>query len=219
MQELGWGTQADADGNGANVRTVLGFSASGPFDGVENPILSVIATNAGFDSDFYAFAAFIYGQANPNDAPQITFDPVINADSISTHTSIPLCLTASALTGSNINVNGKGALCLTASALTGSNITVALLPCVNYISASPVPTQIFEWISTDFVTYGFAFVGDESAENPLDSTKPTDYVRVQVGAYLSFDFVPGRPPPSMGHEPGLILELADSLVYGTSNSS
>jgi hypothetical protein len=59
LQELGWGTQADADANGANVRTALGFSSSGPFDAAGNPILSVIATNAGFDEDFYAYNAFI----------------------------------------------------------------------------------------------------------------------------------------------------------------
>ncbi|KAJ7140720.1 hypothetical protein C8R44DRAFT_974516, partial [Mycena epipterygia] len=188
--ELGWGTQADADGNGANPRTVLGFSSSGPFDAAGNPILSVIATNAGFNSDFYAFNAFICGQDNPDGVPQTTFGPVINA-------------------------NGKGTPCLTASALTGSNITVALLPCVNDISANPVPTQTFEWISTHFITYGFAFVGDQSAEAPLDPTKPTDYVpslvppNVAVGSFVSFDFVPGGLPPSTGQETGLILELSD----------
>jgi hypothetical protein len=64
VQELGWGTQAEADDNGGNPRTVLGFSSSGPFDAAGNPILSVIATNAGFNVDFYEFSAFICGQDN-----------------------------------------------------------------------------------------------------------------------------------------------------------
>ncbi|KAJ7140721.1 hypothetical protein C8R44DRAFT_866418 [Mycena epipterygia] len=192
--ELGWGTQSDTDANGGNPRTVLGFSSSGPFDTAGNPILSVIATNAGFNEDFYAYSAFICGQANPDSYPQTTFGPVINQVSISTHTSIPLCLTA--------------------SALLGSNITVALLPCVNDISVTSVPAQTFEWIGTDFITYGFAFVGNQTAEAPLDPTKPTDYVPslvggVNVGSYLSFDFVPEGLPASTGLETGLVLALSD----------
>ncbi|KAJ7476717.1 hypothetical protein FB451DRAFT_246715 [Mycena latifolia] len=192
--ELGWGTQADSDGNGANPRTVLGFNASGPFDAVGNPVLSVIATNAGWDSSYYAFSAWICGQASPDAYPQTTFGPIVNADSISTQTSIPLCLTASAL--------GE------------SNITIALLPCVNDISTNPVPTQTFQWIGTAYITYGWAFLGNQSG-TPLDPSIPTDYVPSLVpatndtAAYLRLDYVPGGLPPSTGLETGLVLELSD----------
>jgi hypothetical protein len=93
--------------------------------------------------------------------------------------------------------------------------TPLLLHDRNDISANPVPTQTFEWITTDFFTYGFAFIGNQSAEAPLDPTKPTDYVlllvppKVAVGSFVSFDFVPGGLPPSTGLETGLTLELAD----------
>ncbi|KAJ7700688.1 hypothetical protein B0H17DRAFT_1128553 [Mycena rosella] len=192
--ELGFGTQADTDSNGGNPSTVLGFSASGPFDAAGNPILSVIATNAGFDSSFYAFAAFLCGQANPDSYPQTTFGPVINEDSISTQTNTPLCLTASAL--------GE------------ANITVALLPCINDISVNPVPTQTFQWIGTDFITYGFEFIGNQSG-TPLDPSTPTDYIPSLVsvtngtGAYLRLDYVPGGLPPSTGRETGMVLALSD----------
>ncbi|KAJ6555678.1 hypothetical protein DFH09DRAFT_1365690 [Mycena vulgaris] len=192
--ELGWGTQADTDSNGANPRTVLGFSSTGPFDAAGNSILSVIATNAGFEESFYAFNAFICGQASPNAYPQTTFGPVINSDSISTHTSIPLCLTASAL--------GE------------ANATIALLPCVNDISAIPVPTQKFQWIGTDFITYGFEFIGNQSG-TPLDPSMPTDYTPSLVpetngtAAYIRLDYAPGGLPPSTGLETGMVLALSD----------
>ncbi|KAJ7140719.1 hypothetical protein C8R44DRAFT_866416 [Mycena epipterygia] len=191
---LGWGTQAAAD---VKLMTELGFSSSGPFDVAGNPLLSVISTNGG--TGHLMFSAFICGQVNPDGAPQSTFGPVVSEDSMDSQTPF----------------------CLTASALTGSNITVALLPCVyaphtppNDISVDPVPTQTFEWITTHFVTYGFAFVGDQSAEAPLDPTKPIDYVPslvggVQLGSYVSFDFVPGGLPASTGRETGLILGLED----------
>ncbi|KAJ7140712.1 hypothetical protein C8R44DRAFT_237017 [Mycena epipterygia] len=195
--ELGWGTQAAADGNDDHVQTVLGFSSSGPFNAAGNPILSVVATNAGFNPDFFPFAAFICGENNPDGAPRSTFGPVINQDSIDSPGS------------------GQTPLCLTASALTGSNITLALLPCVNDISTNPVPTQTFEWVTTEFDTFAFNFIGDQSAEAPLDPTKPTDYVpslvppNVAVGSFVSIEFVPEGLPPLTGHETGLILELVD----------
>jgi hypothetical protein len=60
IQELQWGAQAGSGG------TVLGFSPSGPFDAEGNPILSVIALNAGFNVDFFAFNAYICG-ASPDE--------------------------------------------------------------------------------------------------------------------------------------------------------
>ncbi|KAF7353432.1 hypothetical protein MSAN_01532400 [Mycena sanguinolenta] len=89
--ELGWGTQAGADANEANVPTVLGFNSNGPFDSDGNPILTVIATNAGFDASFYAFRAWICdsGSGRPS------YGAIIPADGL-------LCLTASALETSNI---------------------------------------------------------------------------------------------------------------------
>ncbi|KAJ6584398.1 hypothetical protein B0H19DRAFT_1249373 [Mycena capillaripes] len=189
--ELGWGTQADADANGANPRTVLGFNPAGPLDAAGSPILSVIATNAGFDASFYAFAAFLCGQANPDSYPQTTFGPVISA------------------TSTNSDVR-----CLTVSAIGEANATVSLQPCVNDISTPPVPTQTFEWIGTAFITYGFAFLGNASGL-PLAPNVSTDYTpslvpdASTVGAYLRLDYTPGALPPSTGLETGLILELSD----------
>jgi hypothetical protein len=193
----------------------------------------VIATNAGFDESFYAFNAFICGQVNTNgdSYPQTTFgcvlyvptpqctdptmlsdlSPVINTDSISTQTSTPLCLTASAL--------GE------------ANITIALLPCVYVplfrhsieanssphrkdISENPVPTQTFQWVGTAFITYGLEFLGNQTGL-PIDPTTPTDYVPSLVpatpviGAYVRLDYSPGGLPPSTGLETGMILELSD----------
>ncbi|KAJ6466036.1 hypothetical protein C8R47DRAFT_1154225, partial [Mycena vitilis] len=192
--ELGWGTQEDADSNGSNPRTVLGFSSKGPFDAAGNPILSVIATNAGFDSSYYAFSAFICGQANPDSYPQTTYGPIISEGSIATQSSVPQCLTVSPL----------GA----------ANATVALLPCISDISAAPPANQTFEWIGTDFITYGFAFLGTTSGL-PIDPSASTDYVPSIVNttdgtaAYLRLDYVPGGLPASTGKETGLILELSD----------
>ncbi|KAJ7621746.1 hypothetical protein DFH06DRAFT_1143485 [Mycena polygramma] len=191
--ELGWGTQADADSNGSNPRTVLGFSSKGPFDAAGNPILGVIATNAGFDSSYYAFSAFICGQANPDSYPQTTWgrSPVISASSPSSDTR-----------------------CLTVSPLGAANATVSLLPCINDISTPPPANQTFEWIGTDFITYGFAFLGTTSGL-PVDPSASTDYVPSIVNttdgtaAYLRLDYVPDGLPASTGKETGLILELSD----------
>jgi hypothetical protein len=60
----------------------------------------------------------------------------------------------------------------------------------------------------------FAFVGNQTAEAPLDPTKPTEYMPslisgVKVGSYLSFDFVPEGLPASTGLETGVVLALGD----------
>ncbi|KAJ7749287.1 hypothetical protein DFH07DRAFT_1062377 [Mycena maculata] len=184
--ELGWGTQAAADANGENPSTVLGFSSSGPFDAAGNPILSVIATNAGFGSSYYAFEAFICGQYNPDSYPQTSFGAVITTAS--------------------------SEACLTVSALESANATISLQPCVNDISSNPVPTQMFQWVGTNYITYGFAFIGNQSV--PVKYVA-TDYVPTLVdatdttAAYIRLDYAPGGLPPSTGLETGLILELSD----------
>ncbi|KAJ7510474.1 hypothetical protein B0H11DRAFT_2216266 [Mycena galericulata] len=188
--ELGWGSQAEADANGANVRTALGFNSKGPFDAAGNPILSVISINSGYDSSFYAFSAFICGQYSPDNYPQTTYGPVISA----AETSI--------------------AQCLTVSELEAANATISLQPCVNDISANPVATQMFEWIGTNYVTYGFAFIGAQSPL-PINPSNSTDYTPSIVGSlnktggYVRLDYTPGGLPPSTGLETGLILELSD----------
>ncbi|KAJ7686954.1 hypothetical protein B0H17DRAFT_1071037 [Mycena rosella] len=189
LQKLGWGTPADADSNDDHPRTVLGFSTSGPFDAAGNALLSVIALNAGFDPGFFAFSAFICGQTNSDTFLQTTFGPVISAT-----TDSPFCLTASAL--------GE------------QNITIALLPCVNNISVDPVPTQMFQWVSTVFDTYALEFLGNQSGL-PLDPSTPTDYVpslvpaTVGIGAHVRLDYSPGGLPPSTGHETEMVLDLVD----------
>ncbi|KAJ7702810.1 hypothetical protein B0H17DRAFT_1194674 [Mycena rosella] len=86
-------------------------------------------------------------------------------------------------------------LCLTASALGEKSLAIALLPCVNDISGDPVPTQTFQWVSTDFITYGFEFLGNQSGL-PLQASTPTDYVpslvpaTAGIGAHLRLDFAP-----------------------------
>ncbi|KAJ6506313.1 hypothetical protein C8R47DRAFT_1315791 [Mycena vitilis] len=189
--ELGWGSQADADTNGANVRTVLGFSSSGPFDAAGNPILSVIATNAGYSSSYYAFSAFLCGQSNSQSYPQTTYGPVLSASSTT-----------------------NDAQCLTVSPLGAANATISLLPCISAISSLPPSNQTFQWIGTDYVTYGFAFLGTTEGL-PLDPSAATDYVPSIVDAtettpaYVRLDYVKGGLPASTGKETGLILELSD----------
>ncbi|KAJ7439117.1 hypothetical protein FB451DRAFT_1415919 [Mycena latifolia] len=183
---IGWGSQAGADQTG--IQTVFGFNASGPVDAAGNPIFSVVN---GRPVD-RGLAAYICGQVNPDSYPQTTFGPVVSVDSVVASTP----------------------LCLTASALEQANITVSLLPCVNSISATPVPTQAFQWIGTAYVHYGFAFVGNQSSV-PLDPSTPTDYVPTLVNAtnttaaYLRLDYVPGGLPASTGKEMGLVLDLSD----------
>lgn len=120
-QELGWGTQAAADANGANVPTVLGFNSKGPFDAAGHPILSIIATNAGFNSDFYAFTAFICGQTAANSFGYVKW--ILCALQVLI-ASVQYSSILSASSPSN------APLCLTASALGVPNITLSLLPCV-----------------------------------------------------------------------------------------
>ncbi|KAJ6608700.1 hypothetical protein B0H10DRAFT_2067064 [Mycena sp. CBHHK59/15] len=183
--ELGWGTQADTDDNSGNPRTVLGFGSKGPFDAAGKPILSVIATNAGFDESFYAFTAFLCGQANPDSYPQTTFGPVISSSSDQ---------------------------CLTISELGVANATVSLAPCVNPVTEIPDATQTFEWIGTDYITYGFVFLGNLTG-TPLPPSARTDYtpsiVATDSGSYLRLDYTPDQLPPSTGLETGMVLALSD----------
>ncbi|KAJ7661345.1 hypothetical protein DFH06DRAFT_1129455 [Mycena polygramma] len=189
--ELGWGSQVDADANGANVRTVLGFNSPGPFDAAGNPILSVIATNAGFSSSYYAFYAWICGQSTTQSYPQTTYGPVLST-----------------------SLTTNDAYCLTVSPLGAANATITLLPCINFISSPSPANQTFQWIGTDFITYGFAFLGTTDGL-PLDPSVATDYVPSIVNAtdttpaYVRLNYVKGGLPASTGRETGLILELSD----------
>ncbi|KAJ7183211.1 hypothetical protein C8R46DRAFT_1066273 [Mycena filopes] len=185
MEQLGWGTQAGTDQSGPQA--FLGFNSSGPFDAAGNPILSVVS-HASDDPD--ALSAWICGQANPDSYPQTTFGPLVS------------------------DLRGNVTFCLTVSELEAANATVSLLPCVSDISANPVPSQTFEWIGTDYVTYGFAFLGNQTGL-PISPSAATDYTPSLVGAsnttaaYLRLDYTPGGLPPSTGKETGLILLLSD----------
>lgn len=83
----------------------------------------------------------------------------------------------------------------------------------NDIRANPVPSQSFQWVGTDYITYGFAFLGNQSA--PVDPSVATDYIPTLVpatnatAAYLRLDYSPGGLPASTGLETGLILDLSD----------
>ncbi|KAJ7614827.1 hypothetical protein FB45DRAFT_1108985 [Roridomyces roridus] len=186
---LAWGSQESADASGTNPSIILGFNNAGPFDAAGNPILSIIAVDAGYSSDYYAFNGWTCGQANPNSYPQTTYGPLICTSSL----------------------YGDVQTCLTISALNATNATISLQTCVD-ISTPPVPTQTFEWIGTNYITYGWAFLGAQGPL-PLSPSISTDYVPSivgsGVGAYVSMDYVPGGLPPSTGKEIELILELSD----------
>ncbi|KAJ7808552.1 hypothetical protein B0H13DRAFT_1928447 [Mycena leptocephala] len=185
--ELQWGAQAGSGG------TVLGFSPSGPFDAEGNPILSVIALNAGFNVDFFAFNAYICG-ASPDEetsfglppspcriAPPSASPPPHSRAQTSPYRSSPAC-------------------------------THPFLPLGIHLHA-PAPTQMFQWVTTEFVSYGWAFLGNQST--PVDATAATNYPPAlvpevpAVGAFVRLAFVPGGLAPSTGTEPGLVLELSD----------
>ncbi|KAF7356325.1 hypothetical protein MVEN_00964800 [Mycena venus] len=135
----------------------------------------------------WSLAAFICGQKNPDSYPQTTFGPVLT-------------------------ISGP-TLCLTISELEAANATISLQPCVNDITANPVPTQMFQWIGTDYITYGFEFIGNQSV--PVDPSSSTDYVPTLVpatnitGAYVRLDYLPDGLPASTGLETGMILNLSD----------
>ncbi|KAJ6577452.1 hypothetical protein B0H19DRAFT_1062071 [Mycena capillaripes] len=175
--------QLESDQHG--FASVFGFNSSGPFDAAGNPILSLIAQGSN-----YAFEAWICGQVSPNAYPQTTFGPVISA-----------------------TLNPGAAFCLTISELEVANATISLQPCVNEINANPVPTQMFQWIGTAFITYGFAFLGNQSV--PVDPSATTDYTPSlapatnTTAAYLRLDYTPGGLPASTGFETGMILDLSD----------
>ncbi|KAJ7616308.1 hypothetical protein DFH06DRAFT_1307096, partial [Mycena polygramma] len=141
--ELGWCTQADADSHGP--RAVLDFSSQVALHAAGVPILSVITTNTN-----YAFSAYICGQANPDSYPQTTY-------------GCPgqICIVARVCVERGTMPHRLP--------LGGANATVSLrvLPCINDISTPPLANQTFEWIGTDFITYGFAFLGTTSGL-PLD---------------------------------------------------
>ncbi|KAJ7456068.1 hypothetical protein FB451DRAFT_1183855 [Mycena latifolia] len=138
--------------------TVLGFSANGPLDGARNP-LSVIATDAGFDQAFYS---------------------MINMASISTHTSIPLCLTA--------------------SALEEPNITLSLQPWERHLRDSHPHTGLP--VDPD----GLHHLRSRTLREPGGPPRPehADGILVPaaggVGAYIQLDYVPRGLPPSTGLE-------------------
>ncbi|KAJ7661303.1 hypothetical protein DFH06DRAFT_1325618 [Mycena polygramma] len=71
--------------------------------------------------------------------------------------------------------------CLTVSQLGAANATISLLPCINSISSPPPANQTFQWIGTDFITHGFAFLGTTEGL-PLDPSVATDYVPSIVNA-------------------------------------
>ncbi|KAJ7143465.1 hypothetical protein C8R46DRAFT_1232950 [Mycena filopes] len=175
-------------GNGPDSpQFCLGFNSSGPFDAAGNPILSVVTSD---DPD--ALAAWLCGQANPDWYPQTTFGFIISE-----------------------YLGGRDETwCLTVSELEAANATVSLLPCVSDIFANPVPSQTFEWIGTNYITYGFAFLGNQSGL-PLSPSVATDYTPSLVAAsnttaaYLRLNYTPGGLPPSTGQETGLILLLSD----------
>ncbi|KAF7333279.1 hypothetical protein MSAN_02422400 [Mycena sanguinolenta] len=188
--ELGWGTMAAADANGENVNTALGFKSTGPFDAEGNPILTVIATNAGFDSSFYLFNAWICGQDTVG-FQQTNYGAMLG------------------------EAGAETSLCLTASAIETSNITLSMQPCVNDISTPPVPTQMFEWNENgDFITYYLVFLGNTTGL-PLKETANTDYTPSLVpatnttGAYIRLDYTPGANAPLTGDVNGIVLELSD----------
>ncbi|KAJ7039650.1 hypothetical protein C8F04DRAFT_1178770 [Mycena alexandri] len=162
----------------------LGFNSSGPFDAAGNPILTVVS-----NAQQHEFAAFICGQANPDSYPQTTFGPVIS-------------------------LTGDPSLCFTVSELEAANATVSLLPCVTAIQSDPYLTQMFQWIGTAYITYGFVFLGNQTGL-PLDPSVATDYTPSLVpatnttAAYLRLDYTPGGLPPSTGLETGLVLILSD----------
>jgi hypothetical protein len=72
---------------------------------------------------------------------------------------------------------------------------------------------MFQWVTTEFVSYGWAFLGNQST--PVDATAATNYPPAlvpevpAVGAFVRLAFVPGGLAPSTGTEPGLVLELSD----------
>ncbi|KAJ7746351.1 hypothetical protein B0H16DRAFT_1889168 [Mycena metata] len=162
----------------------LGFNSNGPFNAAGNPILTVVGS-----PPEHQFAAFICGQANPDSYPQTTFGPVVS-------------LTA------------DPSACWTVSALEAANATISLLPCLTDVESNPYPTQMFEWIGTAYITYGFVFLGNQTGL-PLDPSVPTDYTPSLVpatnttAAYVRLDYTPGGLPPSTGLETGLILSLSD----------
>ncbi|KAJ7841370.1 hypothetical protein B0H14DRAFT_3869218 [Mycena olivaceomarginata] len=178
------GWGSQAQADKSGPAAIFGFNSSGPFDAAGNPILSVVQTQ---DWDF---EAWICGQVSPNAYPQTTYGPVIAA-----------------------TLQPAAAQCLTVSELGAANATVSLQPCVNDIRANPVPSQSFQWVGTDYITYGFAFLGNQSA--PVDPSVATDYIPTLVpatnatAAYLRLDYSPGGLPASTGLETGLILDLSD----------
>ncbi|KAJ6506733.1 hypothetical protein C8R45DRAFT_922907 [Mycena sanguinolenta] len=173
--ELGWGTPAAQNANDGHPPTVLGFSSTGPFDAAGNPILTVIATDAGFDSSFFEFNAQICGQDNSGSG-QTNFGAIL-----STNNDLP-------------------SLCLTASGLEVSDITLSLLPCVNDIGVPPVATQSFEWKDGQIVEYELVFLGTTTGL-PLKFDANTDYTPSLVPAtnmaasYIRLDYTPGAFAP------------------------
>ncbi|KAJ7868850.1 hypothetical protein B0H13DRAFT_1055482 [Mycena leptocephala] len=135
----------------------------------------------------WSLSAFLCGQASPDAYPQTTFGPVLKFSGTT--------------------------LCLTVSELEAANATISLQPCVNDVSANPVPTQMFQWIGTDYITYGFEFIGNQSV--PVDPSSSTNYIPTLVpatnttGPYVRLDYAPGGLPASTGLETGMILDLSD----------
>ncbi|KAJ6453363.1 hypothetical protein C8R45DRAFT_1112523 [Mycena sanguinolenta] len=211
--ELGWGTMAAADRNGENVNTALGFKSTGPFDAEGNPILTVIATNAGFDSSFYSFNAWICGQ-NTVGFQQTTYGYIHSQVRYSLRLKTEVVRPAnSAMLGA---AGVETSLCLTASAIETTDITLSMQPCVNDISTPPVPTQTFEWNENgEFITYYLVFLGNTTGL-PLAETANTDYTPSLVpatdttGAYIRLDYTPGALVPLTGGQNGIVLELSDN---------
>jgi len=71
---------------------------------------------------------------------------------------------------------------------------------------------MFQWVTMEFVSYGWAFLGNQLT--PVEATSPTNYPpslvpAVQLGAFVRLAYVPAGLAPSTETEVGLVLELSD----------
>ncbi|KAJ7760736.1 hypothetical protein DFH07DRAFT_1060041 [Mycena maculata] len=119
--------------------------------------------------------------------------------------------------GQPVSADNVPRFCLTVSALESANATISVQPCINDVSFNPDPTQMFQWVGTAYITYGFAFIGNQSV--PVGPSSATDYVPSLVNAmsttaaYIRLDYSPGRLPASTGLETGMVLALSESIEH------